>query len=85
VRILKQYLFSNFSNPYPTEDQKVSRAALETIVHRAVQKKLARQAGIKTSSVNYWFINARVRIWRPLGEPKHHCAEKGSRSLACFW
>lgn len=30
------------------------------------QKDLARRLGLKVEQVNYWFINARVRIWRPM-------------------
>lgn len=50
---LKKWLFANFNHPYPTEDQKA---------------QLARETGLSHQQVNYWFINARVRIWRPMLE-----------------
>jgi hypothetical protein len=51
VRILKKWLFEHFSHPYPSVEEKESLSA---------------QTGLKTSQVNYWFINARVRIWKPM-------------------
>jgi Homeobox KN domain len=32
------------------------------------QKELAVATNLKVSQVNYWFINARVRIWKPMIE-----------------
>jgi hypothetical protein len=51
VRILKKWLFEHFSHPYPSMEEKES---------------LSIQTGLKASQVNYWFINARVRIWKPM-------------------
>lgn len=53
VSVLRQYLFDHFAHPYPTDQEKA---------------ELAIKTGLKVSQVNYWFINARVRIWRPLLE-----------------
>jgi hypothetical protein len=53
VNTLRQYLFDHFAHPYPTDQEKA---------------ELAIRTGLKVSQVNYWFINARVRIWRPLLE-----------------
>ena len=51
VRILKKWLFEHFSHPYPSVEEK---------------EALSAQTGLKPSQVNYWFINARVRIWKPM-------------------
>lgn len=53
VQVLKDWLFKHFNHPYPTEEEKAQLAAL---------------TGLQTAQVNYWFINARVRIWRPMLE-----------------
>lgn len=41
----------HFTNPYPKEDEK---------------NRLAAATGLRASQVSNWFINARVRIWRPV-------------------
>lgn len=41
----------HFTNPYPKEDEK---------------NRLAVATGLRASQVSNWFINARVRIWRPV-------------------
>eukprot|EP01083_Nonionella_stella_P158753 517058_1 len=51
VSVLRTWLFNHFQHPYPTEEEK---------------KSLAIGTGLQVSQVNYWFINARVRIWRPM-------------------
>uniref|UniRef100_A0A7R9YBC1 Homeobox domain-containing protein n=1 Tax=Pinguiococcus pyrenoidosus TaxID=172671 RepID=A0A7R9YBC1_9STRA len=48
--ILTQWLNAHWTDPYPTQDEKIA---------------LSRQAGITIDQVNNWFINARVRTWRP--------------------
>lgn len=53
ISIMRKWLFDHFSHPYPSEDEK---------------QALAEQTGLKAVQVNYWFINARVRIWRPMIE-----------------
>lgn len=49
--ILKRWLYDNFLHPYPTSTDK---------------KKLAQASGLSKTQVSNWFINARVRLWRPL-------------------
>lgn len=50
-RVLKQWLFDHFLNPYPTDEEK---------------HELMRQTGLTFNQLNNWFINARVRLWKPL-------------------
>lgn len=53
VETLKKWLFEHFGNPYPNMIEK---------------QHLALRTGLSTQQVSYWFINARVRIWKPLVE-----------------
>jgi hypothetical protein len=53
VKVLRKWLFDHFTHPYPTDEEK---------------QLLSNQTGLKVAQVNYWFINARVRIWRPMIE-----------------
>ena len=53
ARPLKTWLFDNFLNPYPSEDEKL---------------ELMRASRLNYSQLNNWFINARVRLWRPIVE-----------------
>jgi hypothetical protein len=53
VRRLKEFLYDHFDNPYPSESQK---------------SRLARELGLDVNQVNTWFINARMRLWKPLIE-----------------
>jgi len=57
VEILKKWLFEHFGNPYPNMIEK---------------QHLAYRTGLTTQQVSYWFINARVRIWKPLVEKYQH-------------
>eukprot|EP00743_Colponemidia_sp_Colp-15_P006523 GILK01007026.1.p1 GENE.GILK01007026.1~~GILK01007026.1.p1 ORF type:complete len:451 (+),score=52.57 GILK01007026.1:42-1355(+) len=50
---LRTWLFEHFEHPYPTEQQKA---------------ELAEKTSLTYLQVNNWFINARVRIWRPMVE-----------------
>eukprot|EP00741_Cyanophora_paradoxa_P016564 tig00020927_g15994.t1 len=63
VQILKQWLFDHFLHPYPTEEEKV---------------QLAAQTNLGVQQVNNWFINARVRIWKPLVEQSHRERQQGA-------
>ncbi|GAQ78939.1 homeobox protein Meis 1 [Klebsormidium nitens] len=45
-----QWLRENFHHPYPTEETK---------------QALAAETGLTVTQVSNWFINARVRIWKP--------------------
>ncbi|KAL1324921.1 BEL1-like homeodomain protein 1 isoform X1 [Arachis hypogaea] len=53
VSILRAWLFEHFLHPYPKDSDKVM---------------LARQTGLTRSQVSNWFINARVRLWKPMVE-----------------
>ncbi|KAF8405154.1 hypothetical protein HHK36_010053 [Tetracentron sinense] len=53
VNILRAWLFEHFLNPYPSDADK---------------HLLARQTGLSRSQVSNWFINARVRLWKPMVE-----------------
>ncbi|KAI4386061.1 hypothetical protein MLD38_004029 [Melastoma candidum] len=56
VAILRAWLFEHFLHPYPTDADK---------------HILARQTGLSRNQVSNWFINARVRIWKPMVEEIH--------------
>ncbi|KAL1566107.1 BEL1-like homeodomain protein 1 [Salvia divinorum] len=53
VYVLRAWLFQHFLHPYPKDSDKVM---------------LAKQAGLTRSQVSNWFINARVRLWKPMVE-----------------
>ncbi|KAJ7214711.1 hypothetical protein O6H91_01G151900 [Diphasiastrum complanatum] len=53
VSILRAWLFEHFLHPYPKDADKMM---------------LARQTGLTRSQVSNWFINARVRLWKPMVE-----------------
>ncbi|KAL0461509.1 UNVERIFIED_CONTAM: BEL1-like homeodomain protein 2 [Sesamum latifolium] len=53
VNILRAWLFEHFLNPYPSDADKLL---------------LARQTGLSRNQVSNWFINARVRLWKPMVE-----------------
>ncbi|CAA0840888.1 BEL1-like homeodomain protein 2 [Striga hermonthica] len=53
VNILRAWLFEHFLHPYPTDADK---------------HLLARQTGLSRNQVSNWFINARVRLWKPMVE-----------------
>ncbi|KAK7310613.1 hypothetical protein RJT34_08221 [Clitoria ternatea] len=53
VTILRAWLFEHFLHPYPKDSDKIM---------------LARQTGLTRSQVSNWFINARVRLWKPMIE-----------------
>ncbi|CAL5045090.1 unnamed protein product [Urochloa decumbens] len=53
VAVLRAWLFDHFLHPYPNDVDK---------------HILARQTGLSRSQVSNWFINARVRLWKPMVE-----------------
>uniref|UniRef100_A0A5B6ZP99 Putative BEL1-like homeodomain protein 7 n=1 Tax=Davidia involucrata TaxID=16924 RepID=A0A5B6ZP99_DAVIN len=53
VSILRAWMFEHFLHPYPKDSEKIM---------------LARQTGLTRSQVANWFINARVRLWKPMVE-----------------
>jgi hypothetical protein len=50
-RILKTWFLDHFKHPYPTEPEK---------------DDLILETGLNKTQINNWFINKRVRVWRPL-------------------
>ncbi|KAJ4970536.1 hypothetical protein NE237_003635 [Protea cynaroides] len=63
VTILRAWLFEHFLHPYPTDTDK---------------DMLASQTGLTRNQVSNWFINARVRVWKPMVEEIHMLETKGS-------
>ncbi|XP_059430391.1 BEL1-like homeodomain protein 1 [Corylus avellana] len=53
VSVLRAWLFDHFLHPYPKDADKIL---------------LAKQTGLTRSQVSNWFINARVRLWKPMVE-----------------
>ncbi|CAA7042633.1 unnamed protein product [Microthlaspi erraticum] len=53
VAILRAWLFHHFLHPYPNDAEKLM---------------LASQTGLSKNQVSNWFINARVRLWKPMIE-----------------
>ncbi|KAL6215688.1 hypothetical protein ACLB2K_015116 [Fragaria x ananassa] len=53
VAILRTWLFEHFLHPYPNDPEKLM---------------LASQTGLSKNQVSNWFINARVRLWKPMIE-----------------
>ncbi|KAF3333398.1 homeobox protein ATH1 [Carex littledalei] len=53
VSVLKAWMFQNFLRPYPSDNEK---------------DVLAVKSGLTRSQVSNWFINARVRLWKPMIE-----------------
>lgn len=62
VSVLKAWLFDHFLHPYPSDADK---------------HMLATQTGLTRNQVSNWFINARVRIWKPMVEEIHTLETKG--------
>ncbi|CAN6471569.1 unnamed protein product [Victoria cruziana] len=65
VTVLRAWLFEHFLHPYPTDTDK---------------QMLARQTGLTRNQVSNWFINARVRLWKPLVEEIHMLETRDSSS-----
>lgn len=57
VSVLRAWLFEHFLHPYPSDVDK---------------HILARQTGLSRSQVSNWFINARVRLWKPMVEEMYN-------------
>ncbi|KAJ4725078.1 putative BEL1-like homeodomain 8 [Melia azedarach] len=62
VAILRAWLFEHFLHPYPTDTDK---------------HMLATQTGLSRNQVSNWFINARVRVWKPMVEEIHMLETQG--------
>ncbi|WVZ82945.1 hypothetical protein U9M48_030145 [Paspalum notatum var. saurae] len=67
VAILRAWLFEHFLHPYPNDVDK---------------HILARQTGLSRSQVSNWFINARVRLWKPMIEEMYTEEEKQQSQAA---
>ncbi|PAN26193.1 hypothetical protein PAHAL_4G354800 [Panicum hallii] len=65
VAVLRAWLFEHFLHPYPNDVDK---------------HILARQTGLSRSQVSNWFINARVRLWKPMIEDMYAGEVKQQRS-----
>lgn len=59
--VLKAWLRDNILNPYPTEAQKV---------------QLTKKIGISMPQLQTWFINARIRLWKPCIEDLYKTKEQ---------
>lgn len=72
VSVLRAWMFQNFLHPYPKDNEK---------------QLLAIKSGLTRSQVSNWFINARVRLWKPMIEEMYaeinrkNRADEGSSSL----
>ncbi|XP_041990288.1 homeobox protein ATH1-like isoform X2 [Salvia splendens] len=62
VSVLRAWMFQNFLHPYPKDSEK---------------HLLALKSGLTRNQVSNWFINARVRLWKPMIEEM--CAEINRR------
>ncbi|KAM1434659.1 hypothetical protein ACFX2I_042720 [Malus domestica] len=51
VSVLRAWMFQNFLHPYPKDSEK---------------HVLAVKSGLTRNQVSNWFINARVRLWKPM-------------------
>jgi len=59
--VLKAWLRDNILNPYPTEAQKL---------------QLTKKIGISMPQLQTWFINARIRLWKPCIEDLYKAKEQ---------
>ncbi|OVA18042.1 Homeobox domain [Macleaya cordata] len=66
VAVLRAWLFEHFLHPYPTDTDK---------------HMLATQTGLTRNQVSNWFINARVRVWKPMVEEMHMLETKASSEM----
>ncbi|MCO5608622.1 hypothetical protein L7F22_062835 [Adiantum nelumboides] len=65
VAVLRAWLFEHFLHPYPKDSEKLM---------------LARLTGLTRSQVANWFINARVRLWKPMVEQMYSEESKDDES-----
>ncbi|XP_072978519.1 uncharacterized protein [Typha angustifolia] len=65
VSVLRAWMFQNFLHPYPKDNEK---------------HLLAIKSGLTRSQVSNWFINARVRLWKPMIEQMHSELNKKNQS-----
>ncbi|CAH1445837.1 unnamed protein product [Lactuca virosa] len=67
VTVLRSWLFDHFLHPYPTDTDK---------------QLLAKQTGLTRNQVSNWFINARVRLWKPMVEEVHTLETRQAHKLS---
>uniref|UniRef100_A0A803NG46 Homeobox domain-containing protein n=2 Tax=Cannabis sativa TaxID=3483 RepID=A0A803NG46_CANSA len=65
VSVLKAWMFQNFLHPYPKDTEK---------------QVLAMKSGLTKNQVSNWFINARVRLWKPMIEEMYAELNKRNQS-----
>ncbi|KAK3156401.1 hypothetical protein QOZ80_2AG0106810 [Eleusine coracana subsp. coracana] len=63
VAVLKAWMFEHFLKPYPDDHEK---------------NMLAARSGLSRNQVSNWFINARVRIWKPMIEEMYRDLKRGA-------
>ncbi|KAG6502687.1 BEL1-like homeodomain protein 11 [Zingiber officinale] len=71
VLVLRSWLFENFLHPYPDDNEKL---------------KLVSKTGLTRNQISNWFINARVRIWKPMIEEMYReefSEDSGNMSPCC--
>ena len=67
VKHLKLWMYQHFDNPYPSEGEKAA---------------LAKTLDLNVVQVNTWFINARMRMWKPVIERLfNHMRERLERTI----
>ncbi|KAK1270269.1 BEL1-like homeodomain protein 9 [Acorus gramineus] len=66
VSVLRAWLFEHFLHPYPTDRDK---------------QMLAKETGLSRNQVSNWFINARVRLWKPMVEEIHSLELRQAQNL----
>ena len=75
--VLRAWLFSHFENPYPTPSDKEELAKQSGYTQKQVRPEgpssrhsgaieVAHKLFFPFAQVSNWFINARVRLWRPM-------------------
>ncbi|GJN23734.1 hypothetical protein PR202_gb11410 [Eleusine coracana subsp. coracana] len=57
VAVLRAWLFDHFLHPYPSDSEKL---------------RLAVSTGLSRGQISNWFINARVRLWKPMIEEMYN-------------
>ncbi|XP_062191375.1 BEL1-like homeodomain protein 8 [Phragmites australis] len=67
VTVLRAWLFDNFLQPYPSDEDK---------------QMLATRTGLSRNQVSNWFINARVRLWKPMVEEMYKLETRSSAAAA---
>ncbi|KAG9444429.1 hypothetical protein H6P81_015769 [Aristolochia fimbriata] len=70
VSVLRAWLFEHFLHPYPKDSDKLM---------------LAKQTGLTRSQVSNWFINARVRLWKPMVEEMYLEETKEQEQMNGGW